>query len=72
MTAHKCQGQTIKVPRNLVVDLASCFQAGQGYVMLGRIQNSEQLHLKSFCTKSIYANPQALQEAIKMEKKLLI
>ena len=71
MTAHKCQGQTIKVPGNLVVDLASCFQAGQGHVMLGRIQNSEQLYLKSFCTKSIYANPQALQEAIKMEKRAL-
>ena len=46
MTAHKCQGQTIKAPSSLVVDLASCFEAGQAYVMLGRIQNLNQLHLK--------------------------
>ena len=48
ITAHKCQGMTIKPPTKLVADLDSCSPrfAGMAYVMLGRIQNIDQLLLR--------------------------
>ena len=48
ITTHKCQGMTIKPPTKLVADLDSCFKnsPGMAYVMLGRIQNLEQLILR--------------------------
>ena len=71
LTAHKCQGQTIEDPASMVADLASCFEAGQAYVILGRIQNLSQLYLKSFVLKKIYANPKALQETKAMHEAAL-
>ena len=71
LTAHKCQGQTIKDPASMVADLTSCFEAGQAYVILGRIQNLSQLYLKSFVPKKIYANPKALQETKTMHEAAL-
>ena len=48
ITTHKCQGMTIKPPTKLVADLDSCFSncPGMAYVMLGRIQNLNQLILR--------------------------
>ena len=48
ITVHKCQGMTIKPPTKLVADLDSCFKRspGMAYVMLGRIQNIDQLLLR--------------------------
>lgn len=48
ITAHKCQGMTIKPPTKLVADLDSCWKnaPGMAYVMLGRIQNLNQLILR--------------------------
>ena len=48
MTAHKCQGMTIKHPTTLVADLDSCWKycPGMAYVMLGRVQNLDQLILR--------------------------
>ena len=49
ITAHKCQGMTIRPPTKLFADLDSCWtnrSAGMAYVMLGRIQNIDQLILK--------------------------
>ena len=48
ITAHKCQGMTIKPPTKLVADLDSCSPRfpGMAYVMLGRIQNIDQLLLR--------------------------
>ena len=46
ITAHKCQGMTIKAPTKLVADLDSCWAAGMAYVMLGRVQNINQLFLR--------------------------
>lgn len=65
ITAHKFQGQTVKVPNTLVADLGSVFDGGQAYVMLGRVQNIDQLYLKSFNAKNIRANQKALEEARK-------
>ena len=42
-TAHKLQGHTVPAPQQLVVDMTALRQPGQGYVMLSRIQNLEQL-----------------------------
>ena len=66
ITAHKFQGQTVKMPASLVADLASVFDGGQAYVMLGRVQNLGQLYLKSFVEKNIRANKKALEEAEKL------
>ena len=48
ITAHKCQGMTIKPPTKLVANLDSCWNncPGMAYVMLGRIQNLNQLILR--------------------------
>ena len=58
ITAHKCQGMTIKPPKKLVADLDSIFETwdkrtqkkepapGMAYVMLGRVQNINQLILR--------------------------
>ena len=68
ITAHKFQGQTVKVPASLVADLASVFDGGQAYVMLGRVQNISQLYLRSFNEKKIRANQKALEEANKISE----
>lgn len=48
ITAHKCQGMTIRPPTKLVANLDSCWanSPGMAYVMLGRIQNLDQLILR--------------------------
>ena len=48
MTAHKCQGMTIKHPTKMVAGLDSCWKycPGMAYVMLGRVQNLDQLILR--------------------------
>ena len=44
-TTHKIQGQNITEPRKVAEDLKSVFGTNQAYVMLGRVQNREQLYL---------------------------
>jgi hypothetical protein len=44
-TTHKIQGQTIVAPRKAAVDLRSVFGPNQAYVMLGRVQEKEQLFI---------------------------
>ena len=44
-TAHKIQGQTIKKPQKVVVDLRSVFQPAMAYVMLSRVESIEQLYI---------------------------
>ena len=68
MTGHKVQGGTIKHPTPVVVDMDSCFTAGQGYVMLSRIQNLSQLFLKSFNPAKIIVSDKALEEAKKIKR----
>ena len=56
-TTHKIQGQTIIAPRKAAMDLKSVFGANQSYVMLGRVQQLEQLFLiGSLAEGKIYAN----------------
>ena len=71
MTAHKCQGQTIKAPTPLVADIDSVFSAGQAYVILGRIQNIDQLFLQSFSLRKIIVDENALREASRIRASAL-
>ena len=38
VTTHKFQGQTVKAPQKVAIDLRSVFEAAQAYVMLSRVQ----------------------------------
>ena len=44
-TSHKIQGQTVKKPRKVVIDLESVFQPAMAYVMLSRVESIEQLYI---------------------------
>ncbi len=68
LTAHKCQGQTVKKPNQLVADLKSVFTSGQAYVILGRVQDIEQLCLLSFPNNCIKVNEKAKEAALKIAK----
>ena len=71
LTAHKCQGMTIKSPDTIVVDLETVFAAGMAYVMLGRIQNICQLYFKTFNPSKFMVSPSALEEAQSIKKEAL-
>ena len=70
LTIHKCQGENIRSPTPLVADIASVHKKGHGmaYVALGRIQNMEQLFLKSFKPEKIMISAEAEAEAKKIEQ----
>ena len=68
-TAHKIQGQTVKKPRKVVVDLRSVFQPAMAYVMLSRVESIEQLFiLEDFDETKVYGNKDAIEELEKMNK----
>ena len=68
-TAHKIQGQTIKKPRKVVVDIRSVFQSAMAYVMLSRVESITQLFiLEEFDEKKVYGNHEAIKELEKMNK----
>ena len=68
-TAHKIQGQTVKSPRKVIVDIRSVFQPAMAYVMLSRVESIEQLYiLEKFDESKIYGNHQAIMELEKMNK----
>ena len=74
VTAHKFQGGTVKSPSTLVADMDSIFDQGgakaygMAYVMLSRVQNLGQLHLKSFDPKKIMVCEEALAELSKIHR----
>ena len=45
ITAHKIQGHSLIYPIKAAMDIDSVFEAGQAYVMLTRIQCSDQLFI---------------------------
>ena len=71
INVHKTQGINVKAPTALVGDMESCFQPAMAYVMLSRIQNINQLYLKSFAPKWLKAWPPALKEAKKIREESL-
>ena len=63
VTVHKFQGQTVKSPQKVVIDLRSVFEAAQAYVMASRVQELDQLYiLEDLPEEKIYANQSALAE----------
>ena len=44
-TAHKVQGQTVKKPNSLAIDLRSVRESAQAYVMLSRVQCLNQVFI---------------------------
>ena len=66
ITAHKCQGQTVKKPNMLGADLKSVFAAGQAYVILGRVQDISQLSLISFADNCFRVSEKAKEESEKI------
>ena len=65
-TAHKIQGQTVKKPRKVIVDLHSVFQPAMAYVMLSRVESIDQLYiLETFNEACMHA----INELRKMNKK---
>ena len=44
-TSHKVQGQTVKKPNNLVVDLQTVREPAQAYVILSRVQALSQIFI---------------------------
>ena len=68
LTAHKCQGQTVKKPNVLAADLKSVFTSGQAYVILGRVQDISQLNLLSFADNCFRVNAKAKEESEKISR----
>ena len=72
ITEHKIQGQTVRKPMKIAVDIASVFEAAQAYVMLSRVESLEQLYvLGSLPENKIYASRKALQELEEMNTRSL-
>ena len=69
VTVHKFQGQTVKAPEKVAMDLRSVFEAAQAYVMLSRVQELEQLYILEKLPKDkIYANHSAMEEIDRLIK----
>ena len=69
ITAHKIQGQTIQKPLKVAFDIDSCFEEAQGYVMLSRVQELDQVYiLNKFDPKKLYPSRKALNELTRMNK----
>ena len=68
-TAHKVQGQTVKKPNNLVIDLRTVRESAQAYVILSRVQALSQLFiLENICVEKIRASQKALVELDRMNQ----
>ena len=63
VTVHKFQGQTVKSPQKVVIDLRSVFDPAQAYVMASRVQELEQLYiLEEVPEDKIYTSNMAMVE----------
>ena len=72
VTAHKVQGQTIKKPISVVIDLYKANKDAQAYVMLSRAETLEQLIiLDRLYDESWRVSPAALEEVKSMDTKAL-
>lgn len=58
ITVHKSQGMTLERAK---ADLRRCFEKGQGYVALSRLQNLEGLQLVGFNEIALQVDPLALK-----------
>ena len=69
ITAHKIQGQTIPKPLKVAYHIDSVFEEAQGYVMLSRVQELNQVYIiDKFDQKKLYPSQKALVELERMNK----
>ena len=69
-TTHKIQGQTIASPSKVAIDLRSVFGPNQAYVMLGRIQELNQLYIiGNLPEKKITVDKEALNQLAILKAK---
>ena len=69
ITGHKVQGQTIKDPKPVGMDLQTTFGPAQSYVMLGRTENINQIYLAKFDDNKLKVNDDSLKENNRLEKR---
>ncbi len=58
MTVHKAQGMSLDAA---VIDLATAFEYGQGYVALSRVRRLDGLHLLGLNAKALRVHPEVLE-----------
>ena len=69
ITAHKIQGQTVPKPLKVALDISSIFEEAQGYVMLSRVQELDQVFiLNKFDPDKLYPSQKALRELERMNR----
>jgi hypothetical protein len=69
-TTHKIQGQTITAPSKVAVDLTSVFGPNQAYVMLGRVQERNQIYIiGSLPENKITTDEEALNQLAVLKAK---
>ena len=69
ITAHKIQGQTIPKPLKVAFDLITIFEEAQGYVMLSRVQELNQIFIiEDFDPQKIYPSRKAIEEVLRMDR----
>ena len=72
VTAHKIQGQSIPKPLKVAMDIKGTFAKAQGYVMLSRVEDINQLIIMdSITTKNIEPHPGAKEELKMMNNRSL-
>ena len=72
VTAHKVQGQTIKQPMKVVIDLYKANKEAQAYVMMSRAESMDQLMiLDRLYEESWNVSQPALNEVQSMNKRAL-
>ena len=72
ITAHKIQGQSLKKPLKVALDISSVFDDAQAYVMLSRVEDLDQLYiLDDLKEEKIRQDRKALVELEKMNKRSL-
>ena len=70
VTAHKIQGQTIKMPTTVAMDLSSVFTENQAHVMCGRVEEMEQVVIVDSLERSyITTSKKSLAEYEAMNKR---
>ena len=72
ITTHKIQGSTIKKPSKVALDIESCFEPAQAYVMLSRVQELDQIFIIDKLTPSkLKPNCGAKSELLSMNERSL-
>ena len=72
ITTHKIQGSTISKPSIVALDIESCFEPAQAYVMLSRVQELKQILIIEKLTPSkLNPNIRAKIEMQKMNERSL-